>query len=66
LADRLKALNQIVASSTPSLKTGWLRKVCSRCLDYVEDYELQCFLYDVSLARTVSAGEPRRDQADRA
>jgi hypothetical protein len=55
LADRLKALNQIVASSTPSLKTGWLRKVCSRCLDYVEDYELQCFLYDVSLARTVSA-----------
>ena len=55
LASRLKELNQIRASSTPSLKTSWFRKVCSRSCDYWEDYALQCFLYDVSLARTLTS-----------
>ena len=54
LSDRLKPLKQIAASSTPSLKTSWLRKVCSRSVDYEANYLLGCFLYDVSLARTLS------------
>ena len=55
LASRLKELNQISPSSTPSIKTSWFRKVCSRSCDYWEDYVLQCFLYDVSLARTLTS-----------
>jgi hypothetical protein len=55
LSNRLKELNQIATSSTPSVKTGWFRKVCSRSVDYWADYALQCFLYDVSLARSLTS-----------
>ena len=55
LAARLKELKQIGEASTPSLKTSWLRKVCCRCMDFALDHQLHCFLYDVSLARTLSS-----------
>ena len=55
LAFRLKQLNQIAQASTPSLKISWGRKIACRSVDYVEDYALHCFLYDVSLARTLSS-----------
>ena len=55
LADRLKPLGLISAASTPSLKTSSYRKMLSRCVDYAEDYILQCFLYDVAMARQISS-----------
>ena len=51
----LKALGRIAAASTPSLKTSSYRKVLSRCRDYASDFSLQAFLYDVSMARTISS-----------
>ena len=55
LAARLKTLGRIPQASTPSLKTSAYRKFLSRCLDYTQDYELHCFLYDVAMARTISS-----------
>ena len=55
LAFRLKQLNQIAQASTPSLKVSWGRKITCRSVDYAEDYALHCYLYDVSLARTLSS-----------
>ena len=55
VSDRLKALGVLKASSTPSAKTHWLRKVLSRNVDFVKDYSLQALLHDVTMARTITA-----------
>ena len=55
ISDRLKALGVLKASSTPSAKTHWLRKVLSRNVDFVKDYPLQALLHDVTMARTITS-----------
>ena len=62
VASRLKQIGRIAASSTPSLKTSAQRKLLSRCTDFASDYGLQCFLYDVSLARAISTVVNLADQ----
>ena len=55
LSSRLRALKWISPSSTPSLRTSFLRKLTSRCLDYARDFGLKSFLYDVAMARTITS-----------
>ena len=52
VSNRLKALGVLKASSNPSAKTHWLRKVLSR---FVKDYPLQALLHDLTMARTITA-----------
>ena len=39
----------------PSIKQSWVRKLTSRCLSYEADFELFSLLYDISLARQLTA-----------
>ena len=49
---RLKALGRAEDSSHCSIKDSVMHKMCSRVQDYSQDFKLQCYLYDVSSART--------------
>ena len=55
LSSRLKAEQLIKISSTPSLKYSWMRKLSGRCTSYERDFVLQCYLFDVALARQITA-----------
>ena len=55
IAVRLKGLNSIPQNACPSLRVSWMRKILSRCVDYVSDYPLQALLHDIAMARTISA-----------
>ena len=48
-------LGRLKAKQTPSLKTGWVRKLTSRCVDYQMDFQLFCLLHDIALARQISS-----------
>ena len=52
---RLKATGRLDAAATPSPKAHWTRKLQSRCEDFRRDYHLQALLYDVCMAKTISA-----------
>ena len=49
---RLKDLGRAEDSSHCSIKDSVMHKMCSRVQDYSQDFKLQCYLYDVSSART--------------
>ncbi|CAE7237635.1 UBP23 [Symbiodinium sp. CCMP2456] len=51
---RLRELDIIKTTSKPSLRASWERKSTSRCVSYVNDFKLQCLLYDVAMAKTIS------------
>ena len=51
---RLKALHRIKDNAKPSLRASWERKTTSRCASYPADFKLQCLLYDIAMARTIS------------
>lgn len=52
---RLREHNLISEKSTPSLKTSWMRKFMSRCIEYQSHYVLQMLLFDIYLARRISS-----------
>ena len=51
---RLKPLHLIKDNAKPSLRASWERKTTSRCVSYAGDFKLQCLLYDIAMARTIS------------
>ena len=55
LKTRLVVLKQITIKQKPSIKSSWTRKVTSRVRSYEADFELFSLLYDISLARQLSA-----------
>ena len=55
LRPRLLALKHASESSDPSLKASFMRKLCSRCVDYQSDFPLFALLYDIALARQLSS-----------
>ena len=55
LATRLCKLNWLTVKSKASLRTSFLRKLTSRCLDYSQDFPLQCLVYDTAMARTITS-----------
>ena len=52
---RLHPLGWVEKNSKPSIRTSFLRKVLSRCIDYSRDYALQALMYDICMARTISS-----------
>ena len=52
---RLVPLNWINAKAKPSLRASFLRKILSQCYDYRVDFELQCLLYDIAMARSITS-----------
>ena len=55
IKDRLQLIGALDKRRLPSLKASFMRKMLSRCVSYEEVFPLFCFLYDVSLARKISA-----------
>ena len=55
LLGRLQQLGWLKSSSRPSMRASFARKLTSRCLDYARDFPLQCLLYDMCMARTISS-----------
>ena len=55
LSERLHQLGWLKANSKPSMRASFARKLGSRCLDYSRDFPLQCLLYDMCMARTISS-----------
>ncbi|CAE7241020.1 pif1, partial [Symbiodinium sp. CCMP2456] len=55
LQQRLLPLGWTQKTSKPSLRAGIMRKLSSRCVDYVQDFPLQCLFYDVCVARTITS-----------
>ncbi|CAE7839773.1 pif1 [Symbiodinium sp. CCMP2592] len=53
--ERLVSLGWTTARNKPSIRTGFLRKLESRCVDYARDFPLQCLLYDICMAKTISS-----------
>ena len=54
IQERLLPLGWTTASSKPSIRASFMHKLLSRCVDYTKDFPLQCLLYDVCMARTIS------------
>ena len=52
IKQRLTHLGRAQATSYCSIKDSFMHKLCSRVQDYASDFLLQCYLYDVSSART--------------
>ena len=55
LAQRLSALGWIASTQKPSVRAAFLRKLTGRCIDYARDFPLQCLLYDVCMAKTITS-----------
>ena len=55
IAKRLTTLGWISSSQKPSTRASFFRKMNSRCIDYVRDFPLQCLMYDVCMAKTISS-----------
>ena len=55
LTQRLQTLGWIDGRQKPSIRTGFLRKIMSRCLDYARDFPLHCLQFDVCMARTITS-----------
>ena len=55
IQERLLPLGWTNARSKPSIRASFMHKLLSRCVDYTKDFPLQCLLYDVCMARTISA-----------
>ncbi|CAE7439739.1 UBP23, partial [Symbiodinium pilosum] len=55
IQERLLPLGWTNARSKPSIRASFMHKLLSRCVDYSKDFPLQCLLYDVCMARTISA-----------
>ncbi|CAE7271115.1 PIF1 [Symbiodinium sp. CCMP2592] len=53
--ERLTPLGWTNSRNKPSIRAGFMRKLESRCIDYCNDFALQCLLYDVCLAKTISS-----------
>ena len=55
IQERLLPLNWTSSRSKPSIRASFMRKLQSRCLDYARDFPLQCLLYDICMAKTISS-----------
>ena len=53
--ERLIGLGWMQSNSKPSIRTGFMRKLESRCLDYSTDFPLHCLVYDICMAKTISS-----------
>ena len=60
--ERLTPLGWMTSKNKPSVRTGFLRKLESRCLDYSADFPLQCLLYDICMAKTISSVQAIADK----
>ena len=60
--ERLVALGWLPPRSKPSIRTGFMRKLESRCLDYSTDFSLHCLLYDTCMAKTISSVQAIADR----
>ena len=60
--ERLVALGWLSLKSKPSIRTGFMRKLESRCLDYSIDFPLHCLLYDTCMAKTISSVQAIADR----
>ena len=52
---RLVEFGHTTESQKPSLKRSWVRKMCSRCVSYMNDFALFSLLHDIALARQTSS-----------
>ena len=55
LTSRLTSLGWVDAGQKPSTRCSFLRKLCSRCVEYTRDFPLHCLLYDTCMARTITS-----------
>ena len=55
LRQRLTPLGHLSASNKPSMQASFMRKCLSRCGSYMLDFVLLCLVYDMVMARTISA-----------
>ncbi|CAE7574509.1 UBP25, partial [Symbiodinium sp. KB8] len=55
LLSRLAPLNWVGSSSLPSIRTSFMRKLTSRCIDYGRDFALKSLLYDTAMAKTITS-----------
>ena len=55
ISQRLQSLGWVSSNQKPSIRAAFLRKLTSRCVDYTQDFPLQCLLYDVVMAKTISS-----------
>ena len=62
IQERLLPLGWTHARSKPSIRASFMHKVLSRCADYSKDFPLQCLLYDICMARTISAVQAIAEQ----
>ena len=60
--ERLMPLGWMTSKNKPSVRTGILRKLESRCVDYSADFPLQCLLYDICMAKTISSVQAIADK----
>ena len=62
IQERLLPLNWTSSRSKPSIRASFMRKLQSRCLDYARDFPLQCLLYDICMAKTISSVQAIADK----
>ncbi|CAE7394315.1 pif1 [Symbiodinium pilosum] len=55
IQERLLPLGWTASRSKPGIRASFMRKMQSRCVDYTKDFPLKCLLYDVCMARAISA-----------
>ena len=55
ISERLRTLGWTSASQKPSIRASFLRKLSSRCIEYGRDFALNCLLYDICMAKTISS-----------
>ena len=59
---RLPSLGWMTSKNKPSIRTGFMRKLESRCLDYSADFPLQCLIYDTCMAKTITSVQALADK----
>ena len=55
IKERLLKLGHITETQLPSIKTSHMHKLQSRCAAYYNDFKLLCLIYDIAMARAITA-----------